>query len=141
MSAPMKPVELTVVDTNTAEWQGFPVEYINATLEHIPLVNDTDTGMMVLKMVYRAGFTNPWHSHSCAHGVYVLEGVLNTHQGDYPAALTELARLRHPVDAFFSEVMVMAEDGRVRFNRLSLLAQIAVLFRGLADFAKIVTEA
>jgi hypothetical protein len=74
MSAPMKPVELTVVDTNTAEWQGFPVEYINATLEHIPLVNDADTGMMVLKMVYRAGFTNPWHSHPCAHGVYVLEG-------------------------------------------------------------------
>jgi hypothetical protein len=30
----MKPVELTVVDTNTAEWQGFPVEYINANLEH-----------------------------------------------------------------------------------------------------------
>ena len=45
MSAPMKPVELTVVDTNTAEWQGFPVEYINATLEHIPLVNDADTGV------------------------------------------------------------------------------------------------
>jgi hypothetical protein len=25
------------------------------------------------------------HSHPCAHGVYVLEGTLNTHQGDYPA--------------------------------------------------------
>jgi quercetin dioxygenase-like cupin family protein len=85
MSAPMKPVELTVVDTNTAEWQGFPVEYINATLEHIPLVNDADTGMMVLKMVYRAGFTNPWHSHPCAHGVYVLEGTLNTHRGQFGA--------------------------------------------------------
>jgi quercetin dioxygenase-like cupin family protein len=41
--------------------------------------------MMVLKMVYRAGFTNPWHSHPCAHGIYVLEGALNTHQGRYPA--------------------------------------------------------
>jgi len=37
----MKPVELTVVDTNTPEWQGFPVEYINANLEHVPLVNAT----------------------------------------------------------------------------------------------------
>jgi quercetin dioxygenase-like cupin family protein len=41
--------------------------------------------MMVLKMVYRAGFTNPWHSHPCAHGVYVLEGTLNTHQGRFEA--------------------------------------------------------
>ena len=85
MSAPMKPVELTVVDTNTAEWQLFPVEYIKADLEHVPLMDDPDTGMMILKMVYRAGFTNPWHSHPCAHGVYVLEGTLNTHQGRYPA--------------------------------------------------------
>ena len=73
MSAPMKPVALTVVDTNTAEWQLFPVEYIKANLEHVPLMDDPDTGMMILKMVYRAGFTNPWHSHPCAHGVYVLD--------------------------------------------------------------------
>ena len=39
----MKPVELTVVDTNTAEVQLFPVEYIKANLEHVPLVNDSDT--------------------------------------------------------------------------------------------------
>ncbi len=29
--------------------------------------------------------TNPWHSHPCAHGVYVLEGTLKTHQGQYSA--------------------------------------------------------
>jgi ChrR Cupin-like domain len=40
---------------------------------------------MVVKMVYRAGFINPWHSHSCAHGIYVLEGTLDTHQGQFPA--------------------------------------------------------
>jgi quercetin dioxygenase-like cupin family protein len=81
---PSTPVELTVVDTTTEPWQAFPVAYIGANLEHVPLVEDPETGMTVLKMVYRAGFTNPWHSHPCAHGVYVLEGVLNTHQGDYP---------------------------------------------------------
>jgi quercetin dioxygenase-like cupin family protein len=85
VTTPSKPVELTVVDTNTATWELFPVEYIKANLEHVPLVSDEETGMMVLKMIYRAGFTNPWHSHSCAHGVYVLDGTLNTHQGDYPA--------------------------------------------------------
>jgi quercetin dioxygenase-like cupin family protein len=81
----MKPVELTVIDTNSAGWQPFPIEYIKTSLEHIPLVDDQATGMSVLKMVYRAGFTNPWHSHPCAHGVYVLDGTLNTHQGQFPA--------------------------------------------------------
>ncbi len=85
MSERRSPVPLTVVDTSTAAWEIFPVEHIKAELEHVPLVDDPDTGMMVLKMVYRAGFTNPWHSHSCAHGVYVLEGTLDTHQGSYPA--------------------------------------------------------
>jgi len=85
VTEPAKPVQLTVIDTNTAPWEYFPIEYIKANLEHVPLVNDPDTGMMVLKMVYRAGFTNPWHSHPCAHGIYVLEGALNTHQGRYPA--------------------------------------------------------
>jgi quercetin dioxygenase-like cupin family protein len=81
----VQPVDITVVDTNTAEWQLFPVPEIGAQLEHVPLVDDPDTGMMVLKMTYRAGFTNPWHTHPCAHGFYVLEGTLNTHQGQYPA--------------------------------------------------------
>ena len=85
MTEAMKPVELTVVDTNAATWELFPVAYIGANLEHVPLMNDPETGMMILKMVYRAGFTNPWHSHSCAHGVYVLDGTLCTHQGRYPA--------------------------------------------------------
>jgi anti-sigma factor ChrR (cupin superfamily) len=48
-------------------------------------MSDPETGMTILKMVYRAGFTNPWHSHSCAHGFYVLEGTLHTHRGRYPA--------------------------------------------------------
>jgi hypothetical protein len=72
VTKPAQAVQLTVIDTNTAPWEYFPIEYIKANLEHVPLVDDPDTGMMVLKMVYRAGFTNPWHSHPCAHGIYVL---------------------------------------------------------------------
>ncbi len=83
VSRPLEPVELTVVDTHTAEWQGFAVDYIGATLPHIPLVDDPDTGMMVAKMTYPAGHTTPWHTHPCAHGVYILAGTLDTHQGRY----------------------------------------------------------
>jgi glycyl-tRNA synthetase beta chain len=60
--------------------------------------------------------------------------------GDYSSALIEMARLRNPVDAFFEKVMVMADDEKVRINRLSLLLDISTLFREVADFSKIVTE-
>ncbi|GAM08894.1 glycine--tRNA ligase beta subunit [Geobacter sp. OR-1] len=56
---------------------------------------------------------------------------------DYLSALTEIASLRPPVDAFFDKVMVMAEDERIRINRLALLTGIARLFGGIADFARI----
>jgi len=58
---------------------------------------------------------------------------------DFNAALNKLAALRPPVDAFFDNVMVMDKDEKVRFNRLSLLAEISNLFHKIADFSKIVT--
>ena len=56
---------------------------------------------------------------------------------DYLAALTEIAALKGVVDDFFDKVMVMAEDERVRTNRLALLQEVKGLFRDIADFAKI----
>jgi len=61
-------------------------------------------------------------------------------RGDYSGVLGELARLREPVDAFFETVLVMAEDEKIRFNRLSLLEEISTLFHDVADFSRIVTE-
>ncbi|SHL39181.1 glycyl-tRNA synthetase beta chain [Desulfatibacillum alkenivorans DSM 16219] len=52
-------------------------------------------------------------------------------------ALLEVAKLRPAVDAFFDDVMVMAEDMKVRENRLALLAGIAGLFGRFADFSRI----
>jgi glycyl-tRNA synthetase beta chain len=61
--------------------------------------------------------------------------------GEYQAALIALAQLRKPVDAFFEAVMVMADEEKIRCNRLTLLTEISTLFHDLADFSKIVTEA
>ena len=58
---------------------------------------------------------------------------------DFNFALSELATLRPPVDAFFDGVMVMDKDENIRINRLSLLAEISALFHKIADFSKIVT--
>jgi len=58
-------------------------------------------------------------------------------QGDYQAALHKLAELREPVDRFFDQVMVMAEDEAVRNNRLALLASLQSLFLHTADIAQL----
>lgn len=56
---------------------------------------------------------------------------------DYAAALARIATLRAPIDRFFDEVRVMAEDPAIRQNRLSLLAEVRGLFAEIADFSRI----
>lgn len=53
--------------------------------------------------------------------------------GDYESALFELASLRAPVDAFFDNVMVMADDPAVKANRLAILNRLRNLFLQVAD--------
>ncbi|WP_049620710.1 glycine--tRNA ligase subunit beta [Frateuria defendens] len=57
--------------------------------------------------------------------------------GDYAAVLTRLARLQAPVDAFFDNVLVNAEDPAVRANRLALLGQLKAQFTAVADIARL----
>jgi glycyl-tRNA synthetase beta chain len=58
-------------------------------------------------------------------------------EGAFDQALKDMATLRGPVDRFFDDVLVMAEDDRIRKNRLALLQRIATLFEKIADFSKI----
>lgn len=51
---------------------------------------------------------------------------------DYVGVLHHLARLRGPVDEFFENVMVMADDESLRNNRLALLTRLRVLFLQVA---------
>ncbi|MDO3381692.1 glycine--tRNA ligase subunit beta [Gilvimarinus algae] len=53
----------------------------------------------------------------------------------YADALAELASLREPVDTFFDDVMVMADDEALKNNRLALLAQLRGLFLQVADIS------
>ena len=55
--------------------------------------------------------------------------------GNYEQALQSLASLREPVDAFFNDVMVMADDMALRNNRLALLNQLRGLFLRVADLS------
>jgi glycyl-tRNA synthetase beta chain len=57
--------------------------------------------------------------------------------GEYQQALDTLATLREPVDTFFDQVMVMADDEAVRRNRLALLASLQALFLEVADISQL----
>jgi glycyl-tRNA synthetase beta chain len=57
--------------------------------------------------------------------------------GDYTASLQVLAALRAPVDAFFDDVMVNAEDAKLRANRLALLAQLHRAMNRVADISRL----
>ena len=55
----------------------------------------------------------------------------------YADVLNELADLRDPVDRFFDDVMVMADDEAIRNNRLALLAELRALFLDVADISRL----
>ena len=55
----------------------------------------------------------------------------------YAEVLNTLADLREPVDRFFDDVMVMADDERVRDNRLALLSELRALFLDVADISRL----
>jgi glycyl-tRNA synthetase beta chain len=60
--------------------------------------------------------------------------------GDYTGSLQTLAALRAPVDAFFDDVMVNAEEADLRLNRLGLLATLHAAMNRVADLSRLVVE-
>ena len=59
--------------------------------------------------------------------------------GDYTASLQALATLREPVDAFFDNVMVNADDSALKANRQGLLATLYQAMNRVADLSKLAT--
>ncbi|MFL6680938.1 MAG: glycine--tRNA ligase subunit beta, partial [Burkholderiaceae bacterium] len=57
--------------------------------------------------------------------------------GDYTSSLKALAALRAPVDKFFDDVMVNADDPKVRANRLGLLATLHGVMNRVADLSRL----
>lgn len=57
--------------------------------------------------------------------------------GKFDACLETLAQARGPVDQFFNDVMVMADDPAIRANRLALLARLHNLMNQVADISRL----
>ena len=106
--APKK--ELQSVDTNTMPWGELYIEQLKIGIPVKQLISDPETGMSVSKITYKAGFTNVWHRHNCAHGMYVLDGILKTLADSiWPSSFV-----------WFPEGMLM-EHGATQDNDVTLL--------------------
>jgi glycyl-tRNA synthetase beta chain len=61
-------------------------------------------------------------------------------KGDFGRAQAIIFRLQPCLNAFFDKVLVMAEDRKVRLNRLALLQAIQKLLLGVAEYSHVVLE-
>ena len=93
------------------------------------------------KPVDRARFEHPSESALYHATVKERETMMSAMtRGEYGQALDGLVRLKPAIDAFFTAVMVNAEDPAVRSNRLSLLQEVDDFFNSFADFSQIVVQ-
>nr|MDA8132180.1 DALR anticodon-binding domain-containing protein [Elusimicrobiota bacterium] len=71
--------------------------------------------------------------------IKAMSGRLQAHIAarDYAKGLSELLTIKGSLDNFFDKVMVMAEDPRVRDNRLNLMKSLVSLVEGVADLSQL----
>ncbi|MBI4350640.1 MAG: glycine--tRNA ligase subunit beta [Elusimicrobia bacterium] len=71
--------------------------------------------------------------------IKAMSGRLKAHVDgrDYAKGLSELLAIKPSLDNFFDKVMVMAEDPKVRDNRLNLIKSLVSLFEGVADLSQL----
>ena len=75
--------KLVAIDANAQPWEERYNDFLGKMLYRKNLVTDPETGMEIRIVKYPAGVINKLHTHPCAHGMYVLEGTLVTHAGQF----------------------------------------------------------
>jgi quercetin dioxygenase-like cupin family protein len=75
--------KIDAVNPSDLEWTEVLIEEIGRPFYIKPLLEEPETGMTMMLLRYPAGLINPHHTHRCGHGMYVLEGKLVTHSGEY----------------------------------------------------------
>ena len=71
------------VDSTALPWEQRTNPHLSAPIFRKVLHTDAETGVFFQLVRYPRGVINPRHTHPCAHGMYVLEGTLVTHDGQY----------------------------------------------------------
>ena len=91
----------------------------------------------ILERRCRLPWTPALFSEAAERELHAAVARLTGRDGGYEARLRSLAALRAPVDRFFDDVLVMAEDPKIRANRLGLLSEALSLFYRIADISKL----
>jgi quercetin dioxygenase-like cupin family protein len=71
------------LDANALAWEQRINPHLPAAIFRKVLHTDPETGVFFQLVRYPRGVVNPTHTHPCAHAMYVLEGTLITHKGQY----------------------------------------------------------
>ena len=71
------------LDTSALPWEGRFNEHLQRVIYRKDLFQDFETGREIRLVRYPAGLVNPLHTHPCGHGMFVLEGTLVTHRGNF----------------------------------------------------------
>jgi quercetin dioxygenase-like cupin family protein len=79
----MEQKSLIAIDTQAVPWEERFNEKLGRSLYRKNLIEDPETGMEIRLVRYPAGVINTRHTHPCAHGMYVLEGILATNAGSF----------------------------------------------------------
>ena len=74
--------EARIFRPDEMQWKKLKADYCDVPLYDKPLVSDPETGMSVAISRYEKGFNLEWHTHTCAHGMYILKGKLRTSIGE-----------------------------------------------------------
>ena len=108
------------VDAPNLPWERRTIEPTGDPVFRKNLFEDPDTGMEVRLVKYPAGVINPSHTHPCAHGMYILEGVLVTNEGRYTAGqfvwFPEGETMRHGAAAEQDVVVVFITNKRFEIH-------------------------
>src|SRR5262249_39734055 len=80
---PTMRADFTAINAEKLPWEERHSEPPPGTILRKELFPDPETGMLVRLVRYPAGVINPAHTHPCGHGMYVLDGTLVTHRGEY----------------------------------------------------------
>ena len=75
--------KIIAVDQSDIDWSEVLTKRIGRPYHIKNLFADPETKMSVTLLRYPAGMKNPHHTHPCGHGMYVLEGKLVTHTGEF----------------------------------------------------------
>jgi quercetin dioxygenase-like cupin family protein len=79
----VKSDEVIALDTAALPWEERWNEHLGKMLYRKNLIEDPETEVEIRIVRYPAGVINTRHVHTCAHGMYVLEGTLVTHAGTF----------------------------------------------------------